>query len=314
MPKAKPQPKAADAMQSATEQPKTAAQPSTTTVDGKVIATGEVQEHGNPDPTPSGALEIVEVHQTEYAISLPKSMTQSAWMEIGHRIGAAMLGASWKVGDWVNFGIAVYGQKDYDALAQATGLSEQYLRNCSSVAARVEPALRTAGSVERFRLLLAMPSENQAIPEGEQKGSATRAETLGEKVARLSEWTMGELRAKQRKTNPALTEPPPPTDTEKTNDADTRGSSDAQKTDTSTSKPDADQTPSRPAMTAEGIYNMAKALTVGIEEMTPDRLNILATFEKKESRLKPLHALLQIAIEQVGAIRTQGYKTAGTAG
>jgi hypothetical protein len=62
-------------------------------------------------------------------------------------------------------------------------------------------------------------------------------------------------------------------------------------------------TDGRPSMTAEGIHTMAKALTAGLEELTPERLTLLATFETKEGRLKPLAAMLKIAIEQIGSLK-----------
>jgi hypothetical protein len=308
MAKNKPTTKPTDGTQSAPAQAKIPAQQpaaETLTVGGKTIATGEVHITGNPDATPAQAPEIVTIQQTAFAISIPKETSLDAWLEIGHRIGEAMKGASWKIGDWCNFGIAVYGHKDYDAGSQATGLSEQYLRACSSIAQRVAPELREHGSIERFRLLLAMPSENKAIPEDERKGSAERAETLAEKVERLADWTMAELRNKQRRQ--AL--PPAPPATTPGKDEPTGATvaadatADAPSGSTTGVTAPVGSTDGRPSMTAEGIHTMAKALTAGLEELTPERLTLLATFEAKEGRLKPLAAMLKIAIEQIGSLK-----------
>ncbi len=305
MAKNTPQPKATAGQKTAApEQAKAPAQPSTqaetVTVGGKTIATGIVHETGQPDATPHNT-EIVTIQETTHALVIPKGTSIEAWTEIGHRIGEAMEGASWRIGDWLNFGITVLGFKDYDSAVEATKLSEQYLRVCSSVAQRVSPELRHFGSIERFRLLLAMPPENVVIPEADRKGAATRAETLAEKIVRLESWTMGELRnKKQRQALPPSGEAiqadgaastPPATNVTNAPDSEKSG----------TGTPPEGTHTARQSMTAEGIYNMAKALTIGLEELTDDRVVLLASFEKAESRLKPLRALLKLAIERVGA-------------
>jgi hypothetical protein len=306
MAKKQPNHKPTDGKQSASEQATTPAQPpaETRTTQGKTIATGEVHEHGNPEETPHST-EIVTLQQTEYAISIPKQTSIEAWLEIGRRIGEAMKGASWKIGDWCNFGVAEFGHKDYDAATQATGLSEQYLRACSSVASRVVPELRGGGSIERFRLVLAMPSENVLIPVEEQKGSTSRAETLKEKIERLKDWTMAELRNKQKRQ--AL---PPAPSVPQAVDGKPPESGNEQPQSDDEPKPDGETPPpptagdnAPPTMKAEGIYNMCGAILNGLEAITPDRLVILATFEEKEARLKPLAAYLKLILDQIGMIR-----------
>jgi hypothetical protein len=312
MPKANASKTATAASNAASEQAQTLAQSAapaaaeTVSVGGKTIATGAVVEHGSPEATPHNT-EIVTIQETTHALVIPKGTSVEAWTAIGHRIGEAMEGASWRIGDWLNFGLNVLGFKDYENAVEATKLSEQYLRVCSSVSQRVAPELRHSGSIERFRLLLAMPVENVVIPEDQRKGSASRAETLAEKITRFEGWTMGELRAKTKRQ--ALPPTPPPADPATGNDhtaaSEAAANTEAGQSGSTTGDTAPPTTPpaGRPSMTAEGIYNMAKVLTIGLEELTPERITLLATFEEKEGRLKPLAALLKIAIQQVGSTK-----------
>lgn len=94
---------------------------------------------------------------------LPDQLPEADYLAYGVNIGRAMEFASWRIGDWVNFGMTKFGYKDYTKLAGVTGLAEGYLRTCSSVAGRVLPTLRGVASLERARLMLQAKNEKESV-------------------------------------------------------------------------------------------------------------------------------------------------------
>jgi hypothetical protein len=118
------------------------------------ITKEKAQEAGNA---------LVIYGENPLELVLPDTLPEADFLAFGVNIGRAMEFASWRIGDWVNFGLVKFGYKDYEKLAGVTGLSEQYLKACSSVAGRVPPALRGVASLERARLMLSRKGETESV-------------------------------------------------------------------------------------------------------------------------------------------------------
>lgn len=63
------------------------------------------------------------------------------WVEQGRRLGLMGRSAGWWVGDWLNYGNAVYGER-YLRAARVTGYDIRTLMNMTWVASRFEPSRR----------------------------------------------------------------------------------------------------------------------------------------------------------------------------
>ena len=63
------------------------------------------------------------------------------WLRQGSRLGLAGRSAAWWVGDWVRYGIALYGEK-YTAAARVTGYDRQTPMNMVYVATRFDISRR----------------------------------------------------------------------------------------------------------------------------------------------------------------------------
>jgi len=94
----------------------------------------------------------------------PDALAEPDFLAYGARLGSAMQYGAWRVGDYVNFGFAKYGYKDYEKLATVTGLSEGFLRNCASVAGRFPLQYRVQFSLEKAALMLASKDEKETLP------------------------------------------------------------------------------------------------------------------------------------------------------
>jgi hypothetical protein len=228
-------------------------------------------------------------------------MTEAEYISIGERLGEAMQGASFKIGDFVNIGKLRFGYKDYERVAEITGLDQVYLRQCSSISERVEPQFRTLASLERFRLLL--PKREKIVKDGKP----AELESIPSLVARFDDWTQKEIRDGKK----AL----PPSSAASTGSA--AGTAQTPDDDAGDSKKPAEKTPEAAAlaaatvdkpkgeMTATAIYEQARALQIGIELLSPDRLTMLSVMEQKFAVIKPLGAMLRLLSEQ---IRTELHK------
>ncbi len=120
-------------------------------------------------------------------LELPDNMAEADFLATGVNIGRAFEFASWRLGDWANYGLKQYGYKDYSRLAGVTGLGEDYLRTCSSVAARVPATFRAMFSLEKAKLALA------------RKGTG---ETVDKCLMRLKDKTTTQLREMGKSGNP----------------------------------------------------------------------------------------------------------------
>ena len=276
-----------------------------------------VHEHGNPESS-----SIVQYVEADYSLTLPDELTEIGYIEIGRKIGAAMEGASWRIGDWANFGKAKFGYKDYEKLQEITGLSEVYLRTCSSIAERVDAAFRPLASMERFRLMLPM-RDTIIIPEAEQvKGGGTkRAEPIPAMIERLKDWNQTELRhktktptlaagnagrrpevAEAKKAAEVAADAMKKAATDPTNAEAARVAAEATQKAADAAKKVAETTPApepKAAPLAGKVYQHARELAEEIELLTPERIALLATMEKQNPVFKPLAGMLKILRDQL---------------
>jgi hypothetical protein len=252
----------------------------------------QVIEHGNPEQTS----QQVAVIEAPMALTFPETMTEAEYFDFGRRMGEALQGASWRVGDYANFGKAKFGIKDYTRLADETGLDEVYIRQCSSVAERVPAEHRALASLERFRVLL--PKREKVMRDGKTAGQ----EEIPVLIGRFADWTARELRAGKK-------DEPKQLSAADTGSPATAGGEDAANAEAG-QKP-AESAPADAAlkaatadkiegeMTATAVFECARKLQIGIELLTPDRLALLAVMEQKFPVLKPLGAMVKLLVEQI---------------
>jgi hypothetical protein len=257
------------------------------------VVQGKVVETGNPDPV-ENSLAITEAVMS---LAFPEAMTEADYFAYGRKMGDALQGASWKVGDYANFGKAKFGIKDYTRLADETGLDEVYIRQCSSIAERVPAEHRALATLERFRLLL--PKREKTVKDGK----TAVVEEIPALVARHTEWTARELRAGKKDAPKEL------------GAADTGSAAGSPDVDAANLEP-YNKTPveSDPAdaalkaattdkpkgeMTATAVYEAARALQIGIELLSQERLAVVAIMEQKFPVIKPLAALCRILSDQI---------------
>jgi hypothetical protein len=281
------------------EQPQTVAQNTAITVLGKKLTGNDPVEHGQPE---SSASQIVTYTETDYSLVFPNDITEEQFLAVAKKLGHAAAGLGWQIGDIANFGKGKFGYKDYTKLAEVTGFAEVYLRTCSSLSERVAAEFRQLASMERFRLLL--PRRETILPPENSENTVKRNESIPQLVARLESWTATDLRegAKhspkaapvvtmtQNVTTPAVPDVAQSTET----DVDAKGMTSSPTSTVLSIKS------GKPFMTANAIHDCAKTLQRGIEELTPDRLTVLAELEKRESVLKPLSMMLKILRDRIG--------------
>lgn len=70
-------------------------------------------------------------------------LSLAEWGELGRTLIALARKSGFMLGDWINYGAKVHGEKYKEAL-EFTGLAPKTLRNYASVARRVHPTLRVA--------------------------------------------------------------------------------------------------------------------------------------------------------------------------
>jgi hypothetical protein len=114
----------------------------------------------------------------------PRDIDFEEWARHGHRLGAAGRGASWWIGDWLNYGEAKYGEH-YIRASVITGYEVQSLMNMAYVASHFEISRR------RENVSWSHHAELAALPPGEQDAWLDRVE-----AARIS---VRELRQERRR-------------------------------------------------------------------------------------------------------------------
>ncbi len=252
-----------------------------------------VIEHGNPEQTS----QQVAVIEAPMALTFPETMTEVEYFDFGRRMGDALQGASWRVGDYANFGKAKFGIKDYTRLADETGLDEVYIRQCSSIAERVPAEHRTLASLERFRVLL--PKREKIVRDGKTAGQ----EEIPVLIARFADWTARELRAGKKDEPKQLSAADTGSPATAGNQDDANAEAGQQATtesapaDAALKAATADKIEGE--MTATAVFECARKLQIGIELLTPDRLALLAVMEQKFPVLKPLGAMVKLLVEQI---------------
>lgn len=88
-------------------------------------------------------------------------MPFSDWVEQGRRLGLMGRSAGWWVGDWLNYGNTVYGER-YVRAARITGYDVRTLMNMTWVASRFESSRRREGlSWSHHAEVAALPPEQQ---------------------------------------------------------------------------------------------------------------------------------------------------------
>lgn len=263
------------------------------TVEGKTT-TGVVQEHGKPERTG----QLVTVQSSEFSLSFPDTMTEPQFEEYCQKFGAALQGAAWRVGDVANFGKAKYGYKDYEKICDLTGLSEIYVRQCSSLAERVAPEIRHLASLERFRLML--PKNKVLVPATEDgKPATTKTLTPAELVAHFADWTAADLRRGHKEIPKQLAIGESASASSTSTQSATGGDSASSAADTGKADKTAEPVKNKGEMTATAIYDACRALQIGVELLTPDRLATLAVMEQKLPLIKPLSAMLKLLSDQI---------------
>jgi hypothetical protein len=253
----------------------------------------QVIEHGNPEQTS----QQVTVIEAPMALTFPETMTEAEYFDFGRRMGDALQGASWRVGDYANFGKAKFGIKDYTRLADETGLDEVYIRQCSSIAERVPAEHRALASLERFRVLL--PKREKIMRDGKTAGQ----EEIPVLIARFADWTARELRAgkkdEPKQLSAAATGSPATAGNEDAANAEAgqQATTESAPADAALKAATADKIEGE--MTATAVFECARKLQIGIELLTPDRLALLAVMEQKFPVLKPLGAMVKLLVEQI---------------
>lgn len=116
-------------------------------------------------------------------------MTFDEWAALGHRIAVIASVSAWSLGDWLNFGEEVFGER-YRTAIEATRFDYQTLRNYAWVSRAF------ALSRRRDKLSFAHHAEVAALPEPAQELWLSRAER--------ERWSRNELRGRLRAERRAL--------------------------------------------------------------------------------------------------------------
>ncbi len=268
----------------------------TRSVAGKTIApNATVVEVGNPAATS----QIVTVQEFGFSLALPQTISKDDYATLGKRMGAALQGASWKIGDYANFGKATFGFREYDVIAEYTGLDQVYLRTCASVVERVPAEFRELASLERFRLML--PHRAKLVKEGK---ATSELEAIPELVGRFDGWTQAEIRAGKKAEVKQLSAADTGTAgrNETADDAggDAAGKSTAQSgSEEGAASAGATGAKTEKVVTASAIHQMLGDLHDAVQAMSADRLTIFSAIEQKLPRLPQTLALLKILRDQV---------------
>jgi hypothetical protein len=123
-------------------------------------------------------IERLGARATKVALDLPDELAFENWEAIGRVVVRVEPVTAWWIGDWINFGFAVYGQKYEEALEQ-TGLNYGTLRNIAYVCDHVDVSRR------RDNLSFSHHREIVSLPREEQDEFLERAERAGWSVRRL---------------------------------------------------------------------------------------------------------------------------------
>lgn len=150
---------------------------------------------------PEGSLSIVGLVLTDI------DMPYERWEQIGVLIGTAHRWSQFALGDWLNFGEQIFGEKAaqateatmkdrYDVARRATGLAHRTLVNYASVCSRIAVSRRHPA------LTLSQHEPVAALPADEQREWLERAVENG--------WDRDEIRNQIALAKTGVSEPPEP--------------------------------------------------------------------------------------------------------
>jgi hypothetical protein len=111
------------------------------------------------------------------SLTLDPTTPYAQWEALGTMLGRLSASSCWLIGDWVEFGERVYGEK-YAQAVEETGLAPQTLMNYASVARRVPPPRRRASLPYSYHAVVAPlePDEQDAwLTKAELDGMSRRA-------------------------------------------------------------------------------------------------------------------------------------------
>jgi len=112
------------------------------------------------------------------ALTIEAGLPEFDWMEIGRALAHVRESAHFWLGDWIEYGRKTYGiVTAYDLAKQATGLSENTLRNAAMCARRYAPEQRKpALSYMHHMIVIKYPDEvrEKALTEATELGLTTR--------------------------------------------------------------------------------------------------------------------------------------------
>lgn len=117
---------------------------------------------------------------TATSLTLPVSLPFEQWELAGEMLGRMGRASQWWLGDWLNHGEAIYGEK-YSQAMDVTGYEYQTLADFAWVSRRVKVSVRNEKLSWKHHRLVA------------QLGSADQDRWLGAAVA--NGWSSGKLRA-----------------------------------------------------------------------------------------------------------------------
>lgn len=125
--------------------------------------------------------------KTPTALTLPPTMRLSEWAGVGVSIGAVGRASMWWIGDWINHGERLFGER-YAQFLDDTGYASQTLLNAARVARLVAPDRRREElDWSHHEVVCGLPPETQS--------QLLRDAVVGENGQRL---TIGALRARVR--------------------------------------------------------------------------------------------------------------------
>jgi hypothetical protein len=92
--------------------------------------------NSSDSPTPDSKYVV-----TPTGIQFNDELSFEEWLDLGMKISPIAKSIGFKIGDWVNYGSKIYGEK-YKGPIEATGIPYQTLANYSRVARKVAPSTR----------------------------------------------------------------------------------------------------------------------------------------------------------------------------
>ena len=95
--------------------------------------------------------DLIKTNESQCALeptsaTLRADMTIAEWSEIGHRIKAASRAMQWWIGDWLNHGVATYGERKALAIdhAEGFGIEREALSRAAATARAITRDRRVA--------------------------------------------------------------------------------------------------------------------------------------------------------------------------